>query len=120
MPMNDNLMRRSPGMVALILLTFFVISLLTNIVGPLVPDIIKSFDLSLTLVALLPFAFFIAYGVMSIPSGMLLERVREKPVMIGAFVLALAGALLFAALPRYPTAIVSLFLIAAGTAALQV
>jgi len=107
-------------MVALVMLTFFVISLLTNIVGPLVPDIIKSFDLSLTLVALLPFAFFIAYGVMSIPSGMLLERWREKPVMIGAFALAFAGALLFATLPRYPTAIVSLFLIGAGMAALQV
>jgi fucose permease len=118
--MNDGAPRRSYGMIALIMLTFFVISLLTNIVGPLVPDIIKSFDLSLTLVALLPFAFFIAYGVMSIPSGMLLERFREKPVMIGAFVLAFAGALLFAALPRYPTAIVSLFLIGAGMAALQV
>jgi MFS transporter, FHS family, L-fucose permease len=112
--------RRSLGLVALVMLTFFVISLLTNIVGPLVPDIIKSFDLSLTLVALLPFAFFIAYGVMSIPSGMLVERYREKPVMIGAFVLAFAGALLFATLPRYPTAMVSLFLIGAGMAALQV
>ena len=112
--------RRSLGLVALILLTFFVISLLTNIIGPLVPDIIKSFDLNLTLVALLPFAFFIAYGVMSIPAGMLLERTREKPVMVGAFLLAFAGALLFAALPRYSTAIVSLFLIGAGMAALQV
>jgi len=126
--MNDNtpsppaapVSRRSPGLVALVMLTFFVISLLTNIIGPLVPDIIKSFDLSLTLVALLPFAFFIAYGVMSIPSGMLLERFREKPVMIGAFVLAFAGALLFATQPRYATAIVSLFLIGAGMAALQV
>ncbi len=118
--MNEKASRRSPGMVALVLLTFFVISLLTNIVGPLVPDIIKSFELSLTLVALLPFAFFIAYGVMSIPAGMLLERYREKPVMIGAFVLAFAGALLFSTLPRYPTAIVSLFLIGAGMAALQV
>jgi fucose permease len=107
-------------MVALVMLTFFVISLLTNIVGPLVPDIIKSFDLSLTLVALLPFAFFIAYGVMSIPAGMLVERFREKPVMVGAFLLAFAGALLFASLPSYPTAIVSLFLIGAGMAALQV
>ena len=118
--MNNNAPRRSVGMVALIMLTFFVISLLTNIVGPLVPDIIKSFDLSLTLVALLPFAFFIAYGVMSIPAGMLVERFREKPVMIGAFLLAFAGAMLFASLPRYPTAIVSLFLIGAGMAALQV
>jgi predicted NBD/HSP70 family sugar kinase len=38
-------------MVGLIFLTFFVISLLTNVIGPLVPDIIKSFELSLTLVA---------------------------------------------------------------------
>jgi fucose permease len=118
--MSQDATRRSIGMVALVMLVFFVISLLTNIVGPLVPDIIESFDLSLTLVALLPFAFFIAYGVMSIPSGLLLERFREKPVMIGAFVLAFAGALLFAALPRYPTAIVSLFLIGSGMAALQV
>ena len=68
---------RHYGMVALIFLTFFVISLLTNIIGPLVPDIIKSFKLSLTLVALHPFAIFIADGFMSIPAGMLLEKYRE-------------------------------------------
>jgi FHS family L-fucose permease-like MFS transporter len=111
---------RHYGMVALIFLTFFVISLLTNIIGPLVPDIIKSFELNLTLVALLPFAFFIAYGFMSIPAGMLLERFREKPVMLAAFSLAFAGALLFSLFPRYATAILSLFLIGAGMAALQV
>jgi FHS family L-fucose permease-like MFS transporter len=111
---------RHHGMVAFIFLTFFVISLLTNIIGPLVPDIIKSFKLSLTLVALLPFAFFIAYGFMSIPAGMLLEKYREKPVMIAAFVLAFGGAMLFSLLPRYATAILSLFLIGAGMAALQV
>jgi len=119
-PTSKGAPTRHYGMVALIMLTFFVISLLTNIIGPLVPDIIKSFELSLTLVALLPFAFFIAYGFMSIPAGMLLERCREKTVMICAFALAFAGALLFSAFPRYPTAIVSLFLIGAGMAALQV
>ena len=120
LPSSEGASTRHYGMVALIFLTFFVISLLTNVIGPLVPDIIKSFELSLTLVALLPFAFFIAYGFMSIPAGMLLERYREKPVMIGAFALAFAGALLFSALPRYPAAIVSLFLIGSGMAALQV
>jgi len=119
-PSSEGAPTRHYGMVALIFLTFFVISLLTNIIGPLVPDIIKSFELSLTLVALLPFAFFIAYGFMSIPAGMLLERYREKPVMIGAFALAFAGALLFSTLPGYPTAIISLFLIGSGMAALQV
>jgi FHS family L-fucose permease-like MFS transporter len=117
--MNDN-PKRSYAMVGLIFLIFFVISLLTNIIGPLVPDIIKSFSLSLTLVALLPFAFFIAYGVMSIPSGMLVERFGEKPILVGAFSVAFGGALLFSLAPSYPTAILSLFLIGSGMAALQV
>lgn len=113
-------MKRSLLIIGLILLTFFVISFLTNMIGPLVPDIIKSFDLSLTLVALLPFAFFIAYGLMSIPSGMLIERYGEKKVMIAAFAFSFLGAFLFAFSPSYAMYVVSLFFIGAGMAMLQV
>ena len=102
------------------MLTFFVISFLTNIIGPLIPDIIKGFDLSLTLVAVLPFAFFIAYGVMSIPSGMLIEKYNEKKIMIAAFIVAFFGSLLLAFFPNYLTAVLSLFLIGCGMAMLQV
>lgn len=107
-------------MVGMVMLTFFVISFLTNIIGPLVPDIINGFHLNLTLVAVLPFAFFIAYGVMSIPAGMLIERFSEKKMMIAAFVIACAGSLLLAVFPNYLSAIVSLFLIGCGMAILQV
>jgi MFS transporter, FHS family, L-fucose permease len=120
MPMNANPSRRSPGMAALVMLTFFVISLITNVIGAINPDVGQSFGLSLTLVGLLAFAFFIAYGVMSIPAGLLVERYREKPVMIAAFGLALAGALLISLVPSYPVFLLSLFLIGAGMAALQV
>lgn len=113
-------MKRNPYIVALIMLTFFVISFLTNIIGPLIPDIIKGFKLSLTLVALLPFAFFIAYGVMSIPSGMLIEKYKEKKLMVAAFIIAFLGSLLLAAYPNYLTAVLSLFLIGCGMAMLQV
>ena len=113
-------MKRNYFIVGLILLTFFVISFLTNIIGPLVPDIIESFDLSLTLVALLPFAFFIAYGVMSIPSGIWVEKYGEKKVMVVAFLVSFLGALLFAWAPSYQMYIVSLFLIGTGMAMLQV
>jgi fucose permease len=112
--------QRSLFMVVLIFLIFFVISFLTNIIGPLVPDIIRDFKLNLTLVALLPFAFFIAYGVMSIPAGFLVERYKEKKVMAAAFGVAFLGALLFSLMPNYLVAIVSLFLIGVGMAALQV
>ncbi|MCX6152073.1 MAG: sugar MFS transporter [Ignavibacteriales bacterium] len=113
-------MKRNYFIVALIFLIFFVISFLTNILGPLIPDIINSFKLSLTLVALLPFAFFIAYGVMSIPAGMLVERYKEKSIMIAAFIVAFIGALLFSIFPTYNIAIISLFLIGLGMAMLQV
>lgn len=113
-------MSRSPVLVFIIMLTFFVISLLTNIIGPLIPDIIHSFRLSLTLVAILPFAFFIAYGIMSIPSGMLIEAYGEKKVMLWAFVVAFIGSWSLAIWPGYVTAIVSVFLIGCGMAMLQV
>src|SRR6478609_13448 len=113
-------MKRNYYIVALIMLTFFVISFITNILGPLTPDIINGFNLSLTLVALLPFAFFIAYGVMSIPSGVLIEKYKEKRVMIAAFVVAFSGSLLLALFPNYIMAVVSLFMIGCGMAMLQV
>lgn len=113
-------MNRSYYTVGLIMLTFFVISFLTNVMGPLIPDIIKGFNLSLTLVALLPFAFFIAYGVMSIPAGILIERFGEKTVMVTAFLVSFIGAILLALQPNYLSAVLSLFLIGCGMAMLQV
>jgi fucose permease len=113
-------MKRSFPMVLLVFLIFFVISFITNILGPLVPDIISGFALSLALAAFLPFSFFVAYGVMSIPAGTMLERFGEKPVLIGAFVLAFAGSALFATRASYAIALTSLFTIGIGMTLLQV
>jgi MFS transporter, FHS family, L-fucose permease len=110
---------RNRYMVSIVFLTFFVMSLLTNILGPIVPDIISSFKVSLAAAALLPFSFFIAYGVMSIPAGFLVERFGEKPVMIAAFLAGTAGSLSFAFHPSYGVAIVSLFVMGSGMATLQ-
>ncbi|MBS0365240.1 MAG: MFS transporter [Proteobacteria bacterium] len=111
---------RSRLLVAVVLAVFFVISFLTNILGPLVPDIISGFHVSLTMAAILPFAFFIAYGVMSIPAGFAVERWGEKRIMVASFAAATLGAAGFAAFPGYSIAVTSLFVIGAGMAALQV
>jgi FHS family L-fucose permease-like MFS transporter len=113
-------MKRSRYMVALVLGIFFVISLLTNIIGPLIPDMIDSFRISLAAAGLLPFAFFIAYGVMSIPAGMLIEAYREKRIILAAFTASFAGALAFALFPVYPVAMGSFFVIGLAMAMLQV
>ena len=107
-------------MVGMVFLVFFVLSFLTNILGPIIPDIIDSFHVSLGAAAFLPFSFFLAYGVFSVPAGFLIDRFTEKPVMLAAFVAALAGALSFAIHPTYWVAVVSLFTIGAGMAMLQV
>ena len=102
------------------MLIFFVISFLTNILGPIIPDIINSFSLGIGLAGFLPFSFFIAYGIMSVPAGLLIEKYSEKTVMIAAFALAFIGALLFAIFPRFSVALPSLFIIGIGMAMLQV
>src|SRR5437660_7355503 len=92
-------MPRNRYMVSIVFLTFFVMSLLTNILGPIVPDIITSFKVSLAAAALLPFSFCIAYGVVSIRAGLLVERFVVIPVMIVAFLAVTAGSLCFGVYP---------------------
>lgn len=113
-------MRRNKWIVLLILFIWFVISFITNILGPIMPVLIDNYQLSLTLAAFLPFSFFLAYGIMSIPAGMLIERFGEKPSMLVAFGLTFAGSFLFALFPAYSIALASLFIIGIGMAMLQV
>jgi fucose permease len=113
-------MKSNTFIVILIFFIFFVISFLSNILGPIIPDILNSFDLSIGLAGFLPFAFFVSYGVASIPSGILVEKYREKKILLFAFLLAFIGALLFALIPTFAVALLSLFIIGIGMAMLQV
>ncbi len=113
-------MKRHYGLMILIFVIFSVISFLTNIINPLIPDVKLSFSLSHAMAGMLPFSFFIAYGVMSIPSGMLLKKFSQKSMLIFPFGLAAAAALFFGLFPVFPVYLVSLFSIGAGMAMLQV
>tara|TARA_R110001592_G_scaffold363328_1_gene684151 strand:+ start:13295 stop:14590 length:1296 start_codon:yes stop_codon:yes gene_type:complete len=106
--------------VGLVLLVFFVISFLTNILGALNPSIKESFNLEFSSLGFMTLAFFSAYGVMSIPSGMLVEKYKEKKVMLLGFTLATLGAFLFGIFPSFTMFLVSLFMIGTGMAMLQV
>lgn len=113
-------MRRNSWIVILILLIWFVISFVTNLLGPMLPMIIESYGLSLTMAAFLPFSFFLAYGIMSIPAGMIIERFGGKISLLIAFSLAFLGAGLFVLFPTYHVVLTSLFAIGLGMAMLQV
>ncbi len=113
-------MKRNYYIVFLVFIVFFVISFLTNILGAILPVAKDDFHASNTMAAFLPLFFFIAYGVMSIPAGLMTERLKEKKVMMLAFISAFAGALIFGLVPKFGVMLGSLFFIGAGMAILQV
>ncbi|MDO5981220.1 MFS transporter [Flavivirga spongiicola] len=113
-------MKKNYTIVLLILITFFVISFLTNILGALNPSVSNSFNLSEGMAGFLPFTFFIAYGVMSIPSGFLVEKYGEKKLMLLAFLLAFIAPVLFISFPSFGMYLFTLFTIGSGMAILQV
>ncbi len=111
---------RSLVLVLLVLLVYFVISFVTNALGPIFPALIREFALSDFLAGLFPFAFFIAYGVMSIPAGMLVEHWGERRCMLLAFALMATGAAFVAWRADMLSVLLALFAIGAAMAVLQV
>jgi FHS family L-fucose permease-like MFS transporter len=103
-----------------IMLVWFVISFVTNLIGPLMPIIIGDFQLSLGLAGFLPFSFFLAYGLISIPAGALVEARGIRTTLLAAFGLNLLGSLAIALYPSYAVVIGGLFVIGLGMAMLQV
>ena len=103
-----------------IMVIWFVISFVTNLIGPLMPTIISDFHLSLALAGFLPFSFFLAYGLISIPAGALVEARGPRTTLLAAFALNLAGSLAISLYPVYVVVIAGLFVIGLGMAMLQV
>ena len=113
-------MSRRSLIIFYIMTVWFVISFVTNLIGPLMPVIIDDFHLSLGLAGFLPFSFFLAYGLISIPTGTLVESRGPRTTLLAAFSLNLLGCLAIALYPTYGTVIGGLFIIGLGMAMLQV
>jgi MFS transporter, FHS family, L-fucose permease len=113
-------MRRSALLMLYIMAVWFVISFVTNLLGPLMPIIISDFHLSLALAGFLPFSFFLAYGLISIPAGALVESRGPRATLLAAFALNLCGCLAIGLHPSYGVVIGGLFVIGLGMAMLQV
>ena len=113
-------MKRRILLLSIIMCFWFTISFITNILGPLIPDIINNFNLkNLALAGFIPTSFFIAYAIMSIPAGIMIDRYGEKTVLIIGFILPFLATLIFACIHSYPMLLISCFIIGLGMAMLQ-
>ncbi len=106
--------------VLLVMVVFFAISFITNILNSIIVDVKESFDLSLALTGLLPFSFFIAYGVMSIPAGFLSEKYSDRTLLSVSFLTMTAVSIVFTIFPGYLVFSLTLFCLGCCMAVLQV
>lgn len=102
---------------------FFMWGLITVLVDSLIPRLREIFELSYFQSGLVQFAFFIAYGLVSIPAGKLLHRIGYKRGIVTGLIAMGVGCLLFypaAAYREFGVFMAGYFILAAGMTVLQV
>lgn len=117
--------QQSNNNVALAVLTslFFMMGFITCMNDILIPHLKSIFNLTYTQAMLVQFCFFTAYALMSIPMGKLVEKIGYKGGVIGGFLIAAFGCILFypaAGSASYPIFLGALFILATGIVLLQV
>ncbi|MFK5959370.1 MAG: sugar MFS transporter [Lutibacter sp.] len=110
---------------AFIILTslFFMWGFITVLVDSLIPRLREVFELTFFEAGLVQFAFFMAYGLLSIPSGFILSKIGyKKGILLGLGIMGL-GCLLFypaASFRIFPLFLFGYFILAGGMTVLQV
>jgi len=120
---SAGLERTNKPAMAMVTTLFFMWGFLTVLNDILVPHFKSLFDLNYTRVMLIQFTFFMAYFVLSLPSGKLVAAIGYQRSMVVGLLTMAAGALAFlpaASLISYELFLAALFVLAAGMTVLQV
>ena len=108
---------------AIITILFFLWGFITVFVDSLIPRAKEIFELSLFQAGLIQFAFFGAYGLLSIPAGGILSRIGyQRGIVLGLGLLG-TGCFLFwpaASVRAFPLFMLAAFVLASGMTFLQV
>jgi FHS family L-fucose permease-like MFS transporter len=102
---------------------FFMWGFITCLNDILIPHLKAVFTLNYTQVMLIQFSFFTAYAVISLPAGILVEKIGYKNGIVIGLITAGIGCLLFypsAAMQSYVMFLAALFVLASGITILQV
>lgn len=102
---------------------FFIWGAVTSVNDVLIPAVKSIFALTDTESFLTQFAFFLAYGVFSLPAAAVLGRLGSARAIVAALAVMILGCLLMpvaTAVRAYPIVLAALFVIASGITLLQV
>jgi FHS family L-fucose permease-like MFS transporter len=102
---------------------FFAWGFITSVIDPLIPTVKAIFSLTNAQSMLTQFAFFVAYGVVSLPGASLVGRLGYGRSVIFALAAMIVGCLIIPLATRvdhYELVLLALFVIASGITVLQV
>jgi FHS family L-fucose permease-like MFS transporter len=104
-------------------LLFFAWGFITNLIDPLIPAVMQVFGLKMSDAVYTAFAFFIAYGVFSLPAGALVTKLGYSRTILVALAAMTLACLIFPLsthLSNYGLMLVALFILGGGITVLQV
>ncbi len=99
---------------------YVAFGLLTSVIGVIIDKFQAEYHVSLTVAAMLPFAFFLAYGLTSVPFGMAMDKYGAKTILLIGTLLMTVGSLLCFLSNNYILMIVVIFLIGIGVTGIQI
>ncbi len=84
--------------------------------GVLAPELAADLGLAPEMLGAIASAFFLSYGLMQIPTGLMLDRFGPRVTVCGFFLITVLGTLLFALSPSGPVMLLSRIMMGAGCA----
>jgi len=112
--------KKNSFLLVVTILLYVSFGLLTSVIGVIIDKFQVDYNVSLTIAALLPFAFFLSYGLTSIPFGMAMDKYSAKSILLLGTLLMAAGSFLFYISNHYIIIILVIFLVGVGVTAIQV
>src|SRR3989338_6635421 len=100
--------------------TYLTFGAITNVAGAIVPKIKETYQVSGSASSFLASVFFIAYGLTSVPFGMLINKFGTKFTLIFGSLITTIGVFMFASIPGYFANMAAMFICGVGITAIQV
>src|SRR5512140_229881 len=110
---------RPSSLLWVMFLSYFTFGMITNVLGVIIPEVIKQYQLSMFAAGFLAFCFFLAYGVCSIPTGLAMDRFGAKPLVLLGVVLMGIGCFTVAVAHSYPVVLAMIFCVGVGVTVMQ-
>lgn len=114
-----NKSHRNRYLLTITILMYIAFGLVTSVIGVIIDKFQSEYNLPLQVAALLPFAFYLSYGLFSIPFGTAMDRVGARIVLLLGMALMTLGSFLLYFSDSYLMVILMIFGIGVGVTAIQ-